>query len=108
LTTNVPGTAGELFRFGAREKVLGHGERVVDQLLRHAVIGDDEKPGVFAGASDRTRQRRCRSRLAGEIRADIEHRNAALARGLGLGGSEIHVMSHNLCLRGPRARRAPA
>src|SRR5206468_7564927 len=51
----------ELFPFGALEKVLGHGEGVVDQMLRHAVIDDDEKPGVFAGASDRARQRRCRS-----------------------------------------------
>src|SRR3989442_5802284 len=51
----------ELFRLGAREKVLGYSEGVVDQMLRHAVIDDDEKPGVFAGASDRTRQPRCRS-----------------------------------------------
>ena len=30
-------------------------------------------------------------RLAGEIRADIKHRDAAMARRLGLGGSETHV-----------------
>ena len=86
----------ELVPFGAREEFLGDGEGVVDQMLRHAVIGDDEKPGVFAGAGDSTRQRRCRSGLAAEIRADIEHRNAALARRLGLGGSETHVMSPRL------------
>jgi hypothetical protein len=83
----------ELIRFGAGEESLGDGERVVDQMLRHAVIGDDEKPGVFAGAGNGTRQRRGRARLAGEIRADIEHRNAALSRGLGLGCCETHVMS---------------
>src|SRR5215471_10806702 len=79
----------EFVLFWAREKLLGDGEGVVDQTRRHAVIGDDEKPGVFASASDRTRQRRSRSRVAGEIRADIEHRNAA--RGLGLGCCETHV-----------------
>src|SRR5207247_1655470 len=35
--------------------------------------------GVFAGAGNGTRQRRVRARLAGEIRADIEHWNAALS-----------------------------
>ncbi len=89
----------ELVPFGAREELLGDGEGAIDQLLRYAMIGDDEKPGVFAGASDGTRQRRCRARLAGEIRADIEHRNAALVRGL---------MSHNRGLHGSRARPAPA
>ena len=71
----------ELVPFGAREELLGDGEGVVDQVLRHAVIGDDEKPGVFTGAGDRTRQRRRRSRITGEIRADVEDGNAALARG---------------------------
>ena len=103
----LPILSASLSAFGAREELLGDGEGVVDQMLRHAVIGDDEKPGVFAGAGDGPRQRRRRSRLAGEIRADIEHRNAALARGIGLGGSETHVMSHNCCLRGSRARHAP-
>src|SRR6059036_802802 len=73
----------ELVPFGAREELLGDGEGAVDQLRRHAVIGDDEKPGVFAGAGDGMRQRCRRPRLAGEIRADIKHRNAA--------GSETHV-----------------
>jgi hypothetical protein len=41
----------ELVPFGAREELLGDGEGVVDQMLRHAVIGDDEEPGVFAGAA---------------------------------------------------------
>src|SRR6266446_2904702 len=80
----------ELVPFGAREKFFADGEGVIDQVLRHAVIGDDEKPGVFTGAGDGPRQRRRRSRLAGEIRADVEHRNAALARGLRVGGSEAH------------------
>ena len=75
----------ELFRFGTREELLSDGEGVVDQLLRHAVIGDDEKPGVFAGAGNRARQRRRRPRLAGEIRADIEHGNAAMGRRVGFG-----------------------
>ncbi len=81
----------ELVRFGAREELLGDGEGVVDQMLRHAVIGDDEKPGVFAGAGDGTRQRRRCPGLAGEIRADIKHRDTAVVRRLGLGGSETHV-----------------
>src|SRR5262249_52699335 len=55
----------ELFRFGAREEALGHSEGVVDQRLRHAVTGDDEKPGGFAPAGDGTRQRRCPSRPPG-------------------------------------------
>jgi hypothetical protein len=71
--------------------LLGDGEGVVDQMLRHAVIDDDEKPGVFTGAGDGTRQRRRRPRLAGEIRADIKHRDTAVARRLGLSGSETHV-----------------
>src|SRR6185503_12716711 len=81
----------ELFRFGTREELLSDGEGVLDQLLRHAVIGNDEKPGVFAGAGNSTRQRRRRPRLAGEIRADIEHGNAAMGRGVGLGCCETHV-----------------
>jgi hypothetical protein len=97
----------ELVPFGAREEVLGDGEGVVDQVLRHAVIRDDEKPGVVAGARDGPRQRRCRSCLAAEIRAEIEHRNAALARRPGLGGRQTHVMSHTRGLRGSRARHAP-
>src|SRR5262249_23636321 len=52
----------ELVRFGAREELLGDGEDVVDQLRRHAVIGDDEKPGGFAGAGEGTGRRRARSR----------------------------------------------
>jgi hypothetical protein len=62
--------SASLSLFGTREELLGDGEGVVDQVLRHAVIGDDEKPGS--------------SCLAGEIRGDIEHRNAALGGGLGL------------------------
>ena len=45
---------------------------------RHAVIGDHEKPGVFAGARDGARERRCGAGIAGEIRPDVEHRNAAV------------------------------
>ena len=71
--------------------MLGDGEGDVDQRLRHAVIGDDEKPGVFASARDGARQRCRRPCLAGEIRADIEHRNAARGRGLGLGCGKTHV-----------------
>src|ERR1051326_799853 len=73
----------ELVPFGTREEFFGDGEGVVDQPLRHAVLDIDEKAGVPAGAGDGTRQRCRRSRRAGEIRADIEHRNAAL--------SEAHV-----------------
>jgi hypothetical protein len=58
--------------------LLGDGEGVVDQLLRYAVIGDDEKSGVLAGVGNGTRQRRRRPRLAGEICADIGHGNAAM------------------------------
>ena len=68
----------ELVPLGKREELFGHGEGVVDQLLRHAVIGDDEKPGVFTGAGNGTRQQRRRPLFAGEIRADIEHGNAAM------------------------------
>ena len=68
----------ELVPFGAREELLGDGEGVVHQTLRNTVTGDDEKPRVFAGARDGPRQRRGGSRLAAEIRADIEDRNAAL------------------------------
>src|SRR5262249_23759901 len=97
----------ELVLFGAGEESLGDGERVVDQMLRHAVMGDDEKPGVFAGSGNGTRQRRGRACLAGEIRADIEHRNAAVSRGLGLGGGETHgsVMSarSRSCSGSPRS-----
>src|SRR4029079_17603033 len=75
----------ELLRFGPREELLGDGEGVRDQLLRHAVVGNDEKPGVFAGAGNSTRQRRRGPRLAGEIRTDIEDGNAALGRGVGVG-----------------------
>src|SRR5687768_946141 len=81
----------ELVRFGTREEFLGDGESVVDQLRRHAVIGNDEKPGVFAGAGNGTRQRRRRPRIAGEIRADIEHGNSAMCQWLGLGCCETHV-----------------
>src|SRR5262245_44460971 len=86
----------ELGPFGAREELLGDGEGAVDQMLGHAVIGDDEKPGIFAGAGDGPRQRRRRAGLAGEIRADIEHRNAVRAGELGPGVGETHLVSVGL------------
>src|SRR2546422_3377038 len=65
-------------------------------------MGGAENPGALAGAGGGTRKGRRRARLAGEIRADIEHRNAAMARGLGVGGSETHVA---LLYREPFTRR---
>ena len=57
------------------------GERVVDQALVDAVVGDHQKAGVAAGALDRARQRGAGARFAGQIGADIQQRNPA--RGIG-------------------------
>src|SRR5207249_10110242 len=69
---------------------------------RKAGIGSAKNPGAFAGGGNGPRLRRRRPRAAGEIRADFEHRNAAMARGLGVGGSETHVA---LLYREPFTRR---
>jgi hypothetical protein len=45
------------------------------------VIGDDKKPGVFAGAGDGPREWRCGADIAGDVWPDVDHRNAALIRG---------------------------
>src|SRR5262245_40270236 len=58
-------------------------------------LATTRKPGVLAGAGDRTRKRRCRPRLAGEVGADVEHRDTTVIRRLDLGGIETHLMSHN-------------
>jgi hypothetical protein len=63
-----------------REELRRDGKSVFDQARRHAVIGDHEKPRVFAGAGDGARERRRGAGIAGEIRPDVEHRNAAVIR----------------------------
>ncbi len=86
----------QLVGLGPGEELRRDGKGVLDQARRHAVIGDDEKPGVFAGAGDGARQRRRGAGIAGEIRPDVEHRNAAVIRnghGRRLGGGAVLSLS---------------
>jgi hypothetical protein len=46
------------------------------------VIGDDEKPGVLAGAGDQARQPRRRRGVAGEVEPEVDGWDAALARSI--------------------------
>jgi hypothetical protein len=45
------------------------------------VIGDHQKSGVFEAAGDGQRERRGRTGFAGEIRADVDDRDAAALTG---------------------------
>jgi len=59
------------------EKPRGRGKGAVDQALVDAVIGDHQKSGVAAGLLHRPGQSRSSTRLTGEIRTNIQQRNAA-------------------------------
>jgi hypothetical protein len=72
----------ELLGLGPGEERLGRGEGGLGQIRRDAMIGDDEKPGVLAGAGDGARQRRRRARFAGKVRPDVEDRDAAVVHGV--------------------------
>ena len=71
----------EFVGFGPGEELRRDGEGVLNQMGRHAVIGDDEKPSVFAGAGDGARERCCGAGISGEVGSNVEHRNAAVRRG---------------------------
>jgi len=60
------------------KEVLRLGKDALGQMRRDAMIGDDQKPGVLAGARDGGRERCERARLAGEVGADIENRDAVV------------------------------
>ena len=68
------------FRSRPGKELRRDGESIVNKLLRHAVIGNDEKPGVRKGACEGPSKCGCGARFADEIRPDVEHRNAALIR----------------------------
>ena len=70
----------ELVGLGPGEELRRDGEGVLDQAGRHTVIGDHQKPGVFAGAGDGPRERRCGAAITGEVRPDVEQRDAAVIR----------------------------
>ena len=72
---------GELVGLGPGEELRCGGEGVLGQARRHAVIGDHEKPGVFASAGEGARERCCGAGITGEVRSDVEHRNASVLRG---------------------------
>ena len=55
-------------------------EGVLDQFRRDPVIGDDEKPGILAGARHRAGERGAGPALAGQHGPDIEDRYPALIR----------------------------
>ena len=66
------------------------------------MIGDYDKSGVFEGAGDSARKRRCGAGIAGEVRPDIEHRNAAVVRsghGRQLGGGSHFAISYLVSVR---------
>jgi len=72
---------GELFGLGPGEELHRDSEGILDQARRHTVIGDDEKPSVFAGAGDGAREWCCGAGITCEVATDVEHRNAAVLRG---------------------------
>src|SRR5579862_5591405 len=57
-------------------KALGLGEDAIDQRLRHAVIGDEIEADALARRTQCSSGALERARLAGEIGAEIDHRNA--------------------------------
>ena len=71
---------GELVGFRPSEEPRRNGEYAIGQRLRHAVVGDDEKPGVFTGAGNRAGQWRRRARLAGKKPHDVDDRYPAVIR----------------------------
>jgi len=70
----------ELVSFGPSEKLHRDRKGVLDQVRRHTVIGDHEKPDVFAGAGDGACERRCGAGITGKVRPDVEHRDGAAIR----------------------------
>src|SRR4029077_20675767 len=71
---------GELVGLGPGEELRRDGEGVLYQARRHTVLGDHEKSGVLACAGNGARQRRNGVGIAGEVRPDVEHGDAAVLR----------------------------
>jgi hypothetical protein len=63
---------------GPSEELSSKG--VLSQARPDAVTGGDEKPCVFEGVGDVACERRRGAGIAGEIRPELEHRNATVIR----------------------------
>jgi hypothetical protein len=61
----------ELVGLGPGEELRRDGEGVLDQMGRHAVVGDDEKPGVLPNAGNGARERCCGAGITGEVWPDV-------------------------------------
>src|SRR5262249_22885964 len=70
----------QLVRLRPGEELRRGSKGVLDQARRHTVIGDHEKPSVFAGEGDGARERHRGGGITGKVGSDVEHRNAAVLR----------------------------
>ena len=73
------------------EETRGGGEGVGHHAVRHAVVGQHQEAGVAAGPRDVARQFLPRAGRAGEVGAEVEHRDAPLGAGdVGVLGARAH------------------